>query len=132
MNNTIKTIAIVLGLSFANLLQAQEAGVSTIDKPDYLAKIISVPNTNTMKVYIGNKVSQKLWFNLTDDFGNVLFTKLIQKNEPQAYLKLNMDELPDGVYHFELGAKIGKTVKSFRKEPSYAVTKPVGSLVAVN
>ncbi|MES2797555.1 MAG: hypothetical protein V4683_16420 [Bacteroidota bacterium] len=132
MNSTFKTLAIALGLSIANSVQAQEPNVTLIDNPGYIAKVITVPNTNSMKVYVGNIENQKLSFNVKDASGALLFSRNISKNEPQAYIKLSLDELPDGIYSIEMGDKNSKTVKSFKKVAAYAVTKPIGSLVAIN
>lgn len=132
MNTTIKTFAIALGLGIANSVQAQEPSATVIDTPGYIAKMITIPNTNTMKVYVGNIEAQKLSFCLKDQSGTTLFSRNIYKNEPQAYLRINLDELPDGVYNVEMGDKTSKTVKSFRKGSDFVVTKPIGTLVAVN
>ena len=131
MNTTLKTFAIALGLSIANSVQAQEPNATVIDTPGYIAKMIPVANTNTMKVYVGNLDAQKLSFAVKDQSGTILFSRNISKNEPQAYLRLSLDELPDGVYNVEMGDKSGKTVKSFRKGTDYVVTKPIGTLVAI-
>ena len=132
MNTTFKTFAIALGLGFANSVQAQEPSATVIDTPGYIAKMIPVANSNTMKVYVGNIEKQKLSFAVKDQAGNTLFSRNITKNEPQAYLKLSLDELPDGVYNVEMSDKTNKTVKSFRKGTEYVVTKPIGTLVAIN
>ncbi len=130
MNTTIKTIALALGLSFANSVMAQEPGITLIDNEGYIAKVISVPNTNTMKVYVGNIKSKNLTFSLKDNSGNVLYTKYIYKDQPQANLKVSLDELPDGIYNVEMSDKVSKTVKSFRKGNEF-VMRPIGTLVAV-
>jgi hypothetical protein len=132
MNTTLKTFAIALGLGLANSVQAQQPSATVIDTPGYIAKMITVPNTNTMKVYVGNIEKQKLSFSLRNEAGEVLFTRNIYKNEPQAYLRLSLDELPDGVYNVELGDKTSKATKSFRKGSDFVVTKPIGTLVAIN
>ena len=132
MNTTLKTFAIALGLGFANQVQAQEPSATIIDTPGYIAKMITVPNTNTMKVYVGNIEKQRLTVSVKDLAGITLFSRNISKNEPQAYLRLSLDELPDGVYNVELGDKAGKTSKSFRKGSDFVVTKPIGTLVALN
>lgn len=132
MNTTVKTIALALGLGIAQLSQAQEPAVTIIDQGSYIAKMIPVANTNTMKVYVGNIESQKLSFMLKDVSGTVLYSRNISKNEPQAYIRLNMEELPDGVYHVELGDKDGKSVKAFKKGSDYIAAKTIGTLVALN
>lgn len=131
MNTTVKTIALALGISLANSVNAQEPGVTLINNEGYIAKMISVPNTNTMKVYVGNIQSKNLSFTIKDNSGNVLFTKYINKKEPQASLKVDLSELPDGIYNVEMSDKVSKTVKSFRKGNEYLV-KPSGTLVALN
>jgi hypothetical protein len=132
MNTTLKTFAIALGLGIANTVQAQEPNATVIDTPGYIAKMIPIANTNTMKVYVGNLDAQKLSFAVKDQSGAILFSRNISKNEPQAYLRLSLDELPDGVYNVEMGDKNSKTVKSFRKGSDYVVAKPIGTLVAIN
>lgn len=132
MNTTIKTLAIVLGLSIANKIQAQDPAVTLIDKPGYVAKMITIPNTNTMKVYVGNIENQRLYFSVKNSTGEILYSRNISKNEPQAYLKLNLDDLPDGVYNIEMADRNTKSVKSFRKGTEFVVTKPIGTLVALN
>lgn len=132
MNTALKTFAIALGLGIANTVQAQEPSSTVIDTPGYIAKMIAIPNTNTMKVYVGNIEKQKLSLTLKSEKGEILYSKYIYKNEPQAYLRLSLEELPDGVYNVELGDKAGKTMKSFRKGSDFVVTKPIGTLVAIN
>ena len=132
MNTTIKTLALALGLGFANSVQAQEPNVILVDQPGYIAKMTTIPNTNTMKIYVGNIESQKLYFSVKDVSGTILFSRNISKNEPQASLKLSLEDLPDGVYNLEISDKTSKSIKSFRKGTEYIVTKPIGTLVALN
>lgn len=131
MNTTFKTIALALTIGLANVSQAQEVA-TTIDEKAYVAKIIPIANTNTMKVYVGNIEAQKLNVTLKDQAGIILYSRTIRKNEPQAYLRINFDQLPDGVYNVEMGNNESKTVKAFRKGSDYIAAKTIGTLVALN
>lgn len=131
MNTTFKTIALALTIGIANVSQAQEVA-TTIDEKAYVAKIIPIANTNTMKVYVGNIEAQKLNVTLKDQAGIILYSRTIRKNEPQAYLRINFDQLPDGVYNVEMGNNESKTVKAFRKGSDYIAAKTIGTLVALN
>ncbi len=131
MNTTFKTIALALTIGIANVSQAQDVA-TTIDEKAYVAKIIPIANTNTMKVYVGNIEAQKLNVTLKDQAGIILYSRTIRKNEPQAYLRINFDQLPDGVYNVEMGNNESKTVKAFRKGSDYIAAKTIGTLVALN
>jgi hypothetical protein len=133
MNTLVKTFAIVLGLNIANQALAQQTGsVSIIDNPNYLAKMVTETNSNTMKVYVGNIANKNLTISVKDAKGNALYTKKISKKEPQAYIRLDMAQLEDGIYDVELSDIDTKEHKSFRKGAEVIVSRPVGTLVAVN
>lgn len=131
MNTTIKTLAIALGLGIANQVQAQQPAVTIIDQPGYIAKMIPIENTNTMKVYVANPEAQPLHFAVKDATGAILYSRNISKKEPQAYIKLNLDELPDGVYNVVMSDKASSTSQSFRKGSEYVAARPIGNLVAI-
>jgi hypothetical protein len=131
MNATIKTVAIALGLSFA--AQAQQApSVSEVEKDGYYAKMTILPNESKMRVLVANLENQNLWLQLKDAGKNVIFSRAIGKNVPQAHVILNMEELPVGIYTVELSNKTTSASKSFRKGEELVVTRPVETLVAVN
>ncbi len=131
--NTIKTLAIALGLSLAAQVNAQDiASVSLIDHPDYLGKITTTTNSEIVKVYVGNIKNERLAFTLKDEAGNVLFSRSITKKEPQAYLKMDLSALKDGNYQMLLGDSKTQVSKTLRKSSTALVTKPTTSLVALN
>lgn len=132
MNTTIKTIALALGLGLAGTVSAQELSSETaIDHPNFLAKMITFKESNTMKVYVGNVKNESLSFVLKDDKGHTLFSRNISKKEPQAYIRLSMDELPVGIYNVELSDKTASVTKQFKKG-DLIVARPSTSLVAIN
>ncbi len=133
MNTSVKSIAIALGLGIATTnVQAQESNATVIDTPGYIAKMITAPNSTQLKVLVGNLDGQKLFFTVKDANGNALYSRNIGKNEPQAYIKLKMDELPDGIYKIELADKNSANSKSFRKGTEVIVSRPSETLVAIN
>lgn len=132
MSTSIKTVVMALGLGFTTQVKAQEPNVTIIDNPGYLAKMTTTSNSNVLKVYVGNIVNQKLSLTLKDVNDNLLFSKVVDKNEPQASIRLSLNELPDGIYKVELADKNSKTVKSFKKGSEVIVTRPAETLVAIN
>jgi hypothetical protein len=134
MNTTFKSVALALGLGLATTTaKAQEASFSTvIDSPAYIAKMITYPNSSQMKVMVANTEGKKLFFTVRDEKGNALYSKIISKYEPQAFIRLNMEELTNGVYKIEIGDSKTHASKTFRKGGDTVVSRPIETLVAIN
>jgi hypothetical protein len=132
MNTTVKSLALALGMGLATTTVKAQDAATVIDTPNYIAKMITAPNSTQLKVLVGNLEGQKLFLTLKDAKGNALYSRTIGKNEPQAYIKLNMDELPDGIYNIVMGDKKSASTKSFKKGTEVMVSRPVETLVAVN
>jgi hypothetical protein len=132
MNTKFKNVALAIVFGMATTsLQAQEANATVVETPHYIAKMITTPNSTELKVMVGNIANEKLFLTMKDANGNALYTRKIAKNEPQAYIKLNMDQLPDGVYSVEMADKNGRSTKSFRKGTEVIVSRPIETLVAL-
>jgi hypothetical protein len=134
MNTTVKSLAITLGLCIATTsLKAQDfVSATVIDNPSYIAKMITTSNSTDMRVLIANPEGKVLIFTLKDAQGNAIYKKTIYKNEPQAAMKLKMDDLAAGVYTVEFGDKNSHETKSFRKGSEVLATRLAETLVAIN
>jgi endonuclease III len=132
MRTTMKTFVMAFGIGLAIQANAQEANITVIDNPGYLAKMTTTSNSNVLKVYVGNILGQKLSVKLMDSNGNSLFNQYVNKREPQASINLDLSELPDGIYNVEMSDSNSKTVKSFKKGTEVIVTRPTETLVALN
>ena len=132
MRTTMKTFVMAFGVGLTMQANAQEANITVIDNPGYLAKMTTTSNSNVLKVYVGNILNQKLNVRLVDANGNALFKKYVSKSEPQASIKLDLDYLPDGIYSVEMSDSNSKIVKSFKKGTEVIVTRPTETLVALN
>jgi hypothetical protein len=138
MKNLFK-IAFVAML-FVQTVKAQEveevdnSNPSVIATPTYFAKFNGRENEFKMRILLSKRDgdSSILKLILKDKDGNALFTRYLGKSESQAVVDLNMEELADGKYSFELRNKYSVTNKTYLKETSKPVLSNVKQLIALN
>jgi hypothetical protein len=129
-----------VAMMFVQSAKAQEVAEVENQNPTvvatstYFAKFNSKQNEFKMRVLLTKRDGDKsmLKLILKDNDGNALFTKYLDKNEDQAIVDLNLEELADGKYLFELVNKHGVMHKTYMKETSKPVFNDVKQLVALN
>ena len=133
MNAKLKSLTLALGFAFATTcVRAQSDYQTLIDTPSYAANLIVEPNTNSLKVYIGNFQKQPLELILKNGDGNELFKRNFSKKQQNGYLKLDMSELPNDFYTVEVSDYKTTSTKAFRKGTEVVVNKAFVSLIALN
>lgn len=138
MKNLFK-IAFVAML-FVQTVKAQEVAEvenlnpSVIATPAYYAKFNGKENEFKMRVLLSKRDGDKsmLKLILKDKDGNALYTKYMDKTESQAKVDLNLEDLADGKYLFEISNKYGRTQKTYLKETAKPVLSNVKQLIALN
>lgn len=129
-----------VAMLFVQTVKAQEVtevenhNPNVIATPSYYAKFNGRENEFKMRVLLTKRDGDKsmLKLILKDKDGNPLFTKYLDKSESQAKVDLNLEDLADGKYLFELSNKYGKTQKIFLKETAKPVLSNVKQLIALN
>ena len=120
MKNLFK-IAFVAML-FVQSAKAQEIpevpNPNVIATPSFFAKFNSRENAFKMRVLLTKRDGDNsvLKLKILDKDGNSLYSKYLDKNENQAKVDLNLEDLPDGIYTFEVSNKYGKSIKTYVKE----------------
>jgi hypothetical protein len=138
MKNLFK-IAFVAML-FVHTVKAQEVpeventNPSVIATPAYYAKFDGKENEFKMRVLLTKREGDKnvLKLILKDKDGNPIFSKYMDKSESQSGVILNLEDLADGKYIFELSNKYGTMRKTYLKETSKPVFPNTKQLVALN
>jgi hypothetical protein len=138
MKNLFKIACVAM--LFVQTVKAQEvpevenANPGVIATPSYFAKFNGRENEFKMRVILTKRDGDKsmLKLILKDKDGNALFTKYLDKAESQAKVDLNLEELPDGKYLFELINKYGITKKTYLKETAKPVLNNAKQLIALN
>ena len=136
MKNLFK-IAFVAML-FVQNVKAQEApeikNPNVVETSSYFAKLNSRTDEVKMTVLLTKRDGDRSLLRLTifDKNGNSLYSKFMNKNESQAKVDLNLEDLPDGIYTFEVSNKYGKSVKTYAKETEKQYIKYAKQLVALN
>jgi hypothetical protein len=138
MKNLFKIACVAM--LFVQTVKAQEVAEvenlnpGVIATPSYFAKFNGKENEFKMRVLLTKRDGDKsmLKLILKDKDGNALFTKYLDKSENAAIVNLNLEELADGKYVFELINKYGKTQKTYLKETDKPVLNNVKQLIALN
>ena len=136
MKNLFK-IAFVAML-FVQSAKAQEIpevpNPNVIATPSFFAKFNSRENAFKMRVLLTKRDGDNsvLKLKILDKDGNSLYSKYLDKNENQAKVDLNLEDLPDGIYTFEVSNKYGKSIKTYVKETEKQYVKYSKQLVALN
>lgn len=129
-----------VAMLFVQTVKAQEVAEvenfnpSVVATPAYYAKFISKENEFKMKVFLTKRDGDKsvLKLILKDKDGYTLFSKYMDKSESQIGVILNLEDLADGKYVFEMTNKYGTTRKSYLKESVKPVFNNVKQLIALN
>jgi hypothetical protein len=138
MKNLFK-IAFVAML-FVQSAKAQEVAEvenhnpNVISTPAYYADFISKENEFKMRVLLTKRDGDKsvLKLILKDKDGNPIFSKYMDKSVSQSGVILNLEDLADGKYFFELINKYGTVRKTYLKETSKPVFPSTKQLIALN
>lgn len=136
MKNLFKIASVAM--LFVQTVMAQEVpevqNPNVIATPSYFAKFNSRENEFKMRVLLTKRDGDNsvLQLRILDNAGNWLYSKYMDKKENQAIVDLNLEDLPDGTYTFELKNKYGKTLKTYVKETEKQYVKYTKQLVAVN
>ena len=107
---------------------------NVIETPSYFAKFNSQENAFKMRVLLTKRDGDKsiLYLNILDKNGNKIYSKYLDKKESQARVDLNLEELPDGIYTFELSNKYGQKQKTYVKETEKQYINYTKQLIALN
>lgn len=136
MKNLFKIASVAM--LFVQTAMAQEVpevqNPNVIVTPSYFAKFNSRENAFKMSVLLTKRDGDNsvLHLRMKDKDGNWLFSKYLTKKENQAKIDLNLEELPDGKYTFELSNKHGSVLKTYIKETEKEYVKFTKQLVAIN
>lgn len=116
------------------IAEVENLNPTVVATPTYFAKFNSRENEFKMRILLTKRDGDKslLRLVLKDKDGNHLFSRYLSKSESQAKLDLNLEELPDGKYLFEMSNKYGSTQKTYLKETSKPVLSNVKQLIALN
>ena len=129
-----------VAMLFVQTVKAQEVAEvenhnpGVIATPSYYARFMSKENEFKMRVFLTKRDGDKsvLKLILKDKDGNQIFSKYLDKSENQSGVILNMEDLADGKYVFELSNKYGRTQKTYMKESTKPVMSNVKQLIALN
>ncbi len=129
-----------VAMLFVQTVKAQEVtegentNPSVVATPSYFAKFNSRENEFKMRVLLTKRDGDKSMLRLVlkDKDGNPLFTKYLDKSVSQAKVDLNLEDLADGKYVFEMSNKYGSTQKTYLKESVKPVLNNVKQLIALN
>ena len=107
---------------------------NVIETPSYFAKFNSQENEFKMRVLLTKRDgdNSELRLRILDKYRNKLYSKCMNEKESQAKVDLNLEDLPDGIYTFELSNKYGKTLKNYVKETDKQYVKYTKQLIALN
>jgi hypothetical protein len=107
---------------------------SVIATPSYFAKFNGREDTLKMRVLLSKRDGDMsvLYLKVLDKDGKELYSRYLNKKENQAKVDLNMEDLADGIYTFELSNKYGKTFKTYVKETEKETVKFTKQLIALN
>ena len=123
---------------FVQIVKAQKVpevkNPNVVETPSYFAKFNRGDNEFKMTVLLSKRDGDKslLRLKILDKNGNSLYSKSMNNTESQAKVELNLEDLPDGIYIFELKNKYGKTFKTYVKETDKEYVKNSKQLIALN
>ena len=124
----------VQGAKAQEVAEVENLNPNVVATPSYYAKFSGKENEFKMKVFLikrdGDKSLLKLV--LKDNNGNPLFSKYLDKSVSQSAFILNLEDLADGKYVFEMTNKYGKTEKMYLKESVKPVFSNIKQLIALN
>ena len=133
MSQKNKILAIALFSGLLSQIKAQNLNSSVIDTPFYLAKMIPASSATSMRVYVGNIAHKKLQLSIKDIEGNEIYTRYLGKKQPQAAFKVDLVNMPNGIYILELlDDDNNRSTKFFRKGNEVIAAGLTETLVAIN
>jgi hypothetical protein len=135
MKNLIKIATVALGVGFTGITNAQSIeSPLAVETPTFLASFRVMPESSRLRVNVGRREGNEttLFVGLKDTEGHEIYSRKLGKNEKQAVVLLNLANLEDGIYTFEMSDKNGSVTKIFRKGTEQLVVKPTATLVAIN
>ena len=114
--------------------EVENINPTVIATSSYFAKFNGKENEFKMRVLISKRDGDKsmLKLILKDKDGNALYTRYLDKSESQAKVDLNLEELADGKYIFEVSNRYGSTQKMYLKESTKPVLTNFKQLIALN
>ena len=114
--------------------EVENQNPTVIATPSYFAKFNGKENEFKMRVLLSKRDGDKSMLKLVlkDKDGNALYTRYLDKSESQAKVDLNLEDLADGKYLFEISNKYGKNQKTYLKETAKPVLANVKQLIALN
>jgi hypothetical protein len=140
-----KTMKNLFSIAFVAMLFVQSAKAqevsevenhnpNVIETPSYFARFLGKENEFKMKVFLTKRNGDKsvLKLVLKDKDGNPLFSKYLAKSESASAFILNLEDLADGKYVFEMSNKHGSMQKTYLKESAKPVFNNVKQLIALN
>lgn len=124
----------VQGAKAQEVAEVENINPSVIATPAYFANFCSKENEFKMKVFLTKRDGDKSFLKLIlkDKDGNPIFSKYMDKSESQSGVILNLEDLADGKYVFELSNKYGIVRKTYLKETSKPVLSNTKQLIALN
>ncbi len=79
-------------------------------KPTSFDASVYIGAGNLVKVSVAKTVATNVSVQLLDDANRVLHSSIINKRNMKASLRLNVDELPDGVYTLKIKSSDGSSI----------------------
>ncbi len=127
-------ILFVQTMKAQDVAEIENLNPNVIATPFYYAKFLGKENEFKMKIYLTKRDGDKSFLKLIlkDKDGHSIFSKYMGKSENQSGVILNLEDLSDGKYVFELINKYGITKKTYLKETSKPVFLNVKQLIALN
>jgi hypothetical protein len=124
----------VQGAKAQEVAEVENHNPSVVATASYYAKFVNKENEFKMKVFLTKRGGDKsiLKLILKDKDGNQIFSKYMDKSESQSGIILNLEDLADGKYVFEMSNKYGTTQKTYMKETAKPILSNVKQLIALN
>lgn len=130
----IASVAMLFGQTSMAQELPEVQNPNVIETPSYFAKFNSRENAFKMRVLLTKRDGDKsvLYLNILDKSGNKIYSRYLGKKENQAKIDLNLEDLPDGIYTFELSNKYGQKQKTYVKETEKQYINYTKQLIALN
>jgi hypothetical protein len=126
MITNIKYIVIALSIAVSNFVMAQNmSSITDLDRENFTARVITASNSNTLSIYLEKFEDIRIYFDLIDSKGHLLYKRTVDKDNIRDRFKLNMDQLPDGNYTLIVSDKYSSAKKSFKKETEVIIATPI-------
>lgn len=133
MKSLIKPLLIALTVSFVTLsssVAASKPGDRRIAPVTYKTGIYSTAE-GKLNIAIDKEAGGAVDIRLTSAKGDLLFTQRVGKNEKTSRMRLDVSQLPDGLYQVEITNGVETATHNLTLSTKQA-DRPVGRLVAIN